>query len=82
MLKIAAKCAPEIGTELERAKAIAQLNWGTTNAAEVARAMAETVGLKLADVPDFDAAASFEEVANLKMSSGDGADIKIKRPEL
>ena len=54
---------PVFGTALKRAEAVAQLNFGTKSPREVARALAETVGLALDIAPDLDAFRDFRVLA-------------------
>lgn len=69
-----------LGAPDKRVELLVQLNWGTKAPREVARAMAETLGLQLKDSPDLD---DFDDLSKLsdKTLKPDG-EVKLRIPEL
>lgn len=65
------------GSDLKRAEAVAQLNFGTKSPREAARGLAELVGVKLADAPDLEAFATFDAVADLPLTPEGQAKLRV-----
>jgi hypothetical protein len=81
LLEIAEQHVPDtLGTPMKRAEALAQLNWGAKSPREVARALAETIGLSLADAPDLDIYDDFAVVAGLTLKPEDSPKLRLPEP--